>query len=1243
MPAKHSWTLRLTQTSESQNRYCMDVELEGSGVARTRAEATFDFELSSQEQEDIRWYLEDYLINPSDPTPKIAARVERAMQEKGTRLFECVFKANDDTFKIWHKVADKLDAVRFEVVSDVAGAAKLPWELLYDPHGRVYLALKAQTFVRAYSSPTREPLVPRAAGSLRILLVICRPGQREDVPFRSVASRIIKGLSDEARQSFQLDVLRPPTFGRLGEVLRQAQKEGKPYHIVHFDGHGAFLDIEDLFKNWKDESDDELMELLPELLDLHQRDRFSPQLIYPQTPQAGKRGYLAFENPQSDYNLRLVGGPELGQLLQETDVPALVLNACRSAYTEPLTAPAAAVVDVHDQVRTFGTFAQQVMDAGVTGVVAMRYNVYVVTAAQFVADLYAALAQGQVVGEAVTLGRKKLADQPQREIAYAPIPLQDWSVPVVYEATPLALAKPSKAKKLTFTLRAADAAPGRGALDPDLPKAPDVGFYGRDETLLALDRAFDTQRVVLLHAYAGSGKTAAAAEFARWYALTGGIQGPVLFTSFEQYRPLPRALDVIGRVFESVLEQNHIHWLALGDKARKDLTLQILKQIPALWIWDNVEQVAGFPAETTSAWSAAEQKELADFLRDAKGTKAKFLLTSRRDERGWLGDLPARVTLPPMPMQERVQLARALAEKHGRRLGNVDDWRPLLQFTDGNPLTLTVVVGQALREGRKTKDEIEAFVAQLRAGEAVFEDEATEGRSKSLRASLSYGFDTAFTEAERKQLALLHFFQGFVNVNDLLLLDHPQNPARLPELRGLTREASIALLDRAAEIGLLTAHGAGYYAIHPALPWYFRSMFEHYYSTADGGPQTADSGGPSSAVRGLQAFVEAMGELAKHYWWEYESGNRDVIASLTAEEANLLHARQLARVNGWWRHVISTMQGLRSLYDHTGRRAEWKQLVDEIVPDLVDPQTGDPLPGREDQWGIVTEYCVRLAQEARQWAEAERLQRVRVDWERQRAAAALAMPPDKPDDTARNAIRTLAVSVGQLGDILREQGKPDCVEAYQEDYDLSLRIGDQPGASVTAFNLGHAYLTIPALRDLDEAELWYRRSLELLNEHDRLGRGKCLGQLGLVARERFKEARAANQPTDQLNHYLQTAADFYHQALDLLPSNAVNDLAALHNQLGIIYAEANDFDSALPHWREAIRYDELQGDLYGAARTRFNVAVGLAREDYFADALEYAQAALRNYSTFGDRAAAETQMTQELIEEIKQAMKGRSG
>jgi len=1206
-------TLRLLLTGEGEDKYRVDVELE-DGEQTQRATAKFGFKFTAQEQEDLRWYLEDFLQYPLAPAPEVAARIEARMAEVGVELFRALFHANDDTRELWIKLRGRLNGARVEIVTEVQGAAAIPWELLRAPNTDTPLALSARAFVRTHQQAVKhqEP-VQTESGTIRILLVICRPGGRSDVPFRSVAIPLIKGLGEREREAFQLDVLRPPTFEQLGRVLRNAKSDGQPYHVVHFDGHGVYI---------KSSEKGSLANILQGL-----------SALVLDGARSGQHGYLLFENPALDENMQLVGGTPLGQLLFDADVSALVLNACRSAHAEPPTKPEDAKADLHAQVRAFGSLAQEVIDAGVPGVVAMRYNVYVVTAAQFVFDLYASLAQGRTLGEAVTLGRKQLHAQPLRTIAYEPIALQDWAVPVIYETAPIALFPQTQTtEEFTISIEAGESAPARGDIDQKLPPHPDAGFFGRDETLLALDRAFDTQNIVLLHAYAGSGKTATAAEFARWYALTGGVEGPVLFTSFEQHKPLARVLADFERVFGGWLESQGVRFLALDEALRRNVALQVLERIPVLWIWDNVEPVAGFPAGTDSAWSADEQLELANFLRATRETKAKFLLTSRRDERGWLGDLPARITMPSMPMQERVQLARALAEKHGRRLADVDDWRPLLQFTRGNPLTITVLVGQALRDGLRTKEQIKSFVAQLRAGEAKFEDEASEGRTKSLGASLSYGFEHAFTETERKQLALLHFFQGFVDVDVLRVMgDDPtimqeQGDWHLPELRGLTSEAGIALLDRAAEIGLLTAHGGGYYSIHPALPWYFKSLFEQYYE--------------ATKKEAARAFVEAMGTLGNHYWWEYQGGNRDVITALTAEEANLLHARQLARTNGWWRCVISTMQGLDQLYAHTGRRAEWAQLVEEIVPDFVDPDTDVPLPGLEEEWSLVTEYRVRLAEEERQWEEAERLQRIRVDWNRQRAASALALPPEALDGAQRNVIRSLAVSLHELGEIQRELGEPERVTAYEESLALSEQIGEQALAAICAFNLGHAYKDLPALRDLAQAERWYHRSLELREERDRQGQARCLGQLGNVSYERLLDARDAKQPKEELLRHLNAAVQFYQQALDLLPTNAVDDLAVTHNQLGLIYKDAGNLDRALTHYREAIRYFEAAGNIYGAARTRFNVALALRDAGRLPDALDYAQAALRNFQTFGDRAAEMIQKTQRVIALIEQEMGG---
>ena len=322
----------------------------------------------------------------------------------------------------------------------------------------------------------------------------------------------------------------------------------------------------------------------------------------------------------------------------------------------------------------------------------------------------------------------------------------------------------------------------------------------------------------------------------------------------------------------------------------------------------------------------------------------------------------------------------------------------------------------------------------------------------------------------------------------------PEAEWALEEMRGLTREQGVDLLDRAAEIGLLIAHGGGYYGVHPALPWYFRGLFESHFAG-------------ERAQRARRAFVEAMGGLGDSYHNQYEAGNREVLHALMAEEDNLLAARGLARQYGWWRRVLSAMQGLRQLYGETGRGPAWRRLVEAVTGDFVDPRTDLPLPGREDDWTLVTEYRVRLAQEERNLVKAERLQRVCVDWDRERARAALATAPEQRGDNQRNAIRTLCASVHDLGQIERENDDPSCAESYREAFGLAQSIADRAGQAICAFNFGIAYSDVTALRDFDAAESWLKQSLDLRPPGDALGRGKSLGQLGKVAVLCFEDAR----------------------------------------------------------------------------------------------------------------------------------------
>jgi tetratricopeptide (TPR) repeat protein len=1180
--------LRISQQPGSgPNKHQIAVYAEIPGFQPPSFSREIEFALSPQDGEKVRWYLEDYLQFDEDPAPKIAARVETLMAERGEALFRAIFEGRNDAILLWGSLEPHLSSTRIEIVTGIAEAMAIPWELIRNPHTRVNLALSAHAFVRSQPGGQTSLAPAPTAGKVRILLVICRPRAENDVPFRSVAGRLVKGLSDSDREAFQLHVLRPPTYEQLAKVLRLAKGEGEPYHIVHFDGHGVYADLEMLEGAGQS---------------------FSKVMLKGESK--GPRGFLSFEDPDSKSRSQLVDGFKIGGLLRDAGVPILILNACQSAFAEAKSEPDENAPAL-EEIEAYGSLAQAVMNAGAAGVVAMRYSVYVVTAAQFVAELYGALARGRTLGEAVAWARGNLADEPERKIAYDPRPLQDWAVPLVWERTPLRL-WPQKPEGAPLRIKLDGGGATAGALDPKLPAQPEVGFFGRDETLYALDRAFDRQKIVLLHAFAGSGKTTTAAEFARWYALTGGVQGPVLFTSLERHLPLVRVLDKIGEIFDQALEGTGVHWGAANDAQRRQIALDLLRQIPVLWIWDSVEPITGFPAGTPSEWSAVEQQDLRDFLLAARDTKAKFLLTSRRDEQAWLGEMPLRVQVPRMPMQERLQLAGAIAEHRRKRLADLPDLTPLLRFTEGNPLTILVTVGEALRAGIDSEERLDAFAAGLHAGEASFEDDATEGRTKSLGASLSYGFASAFNDEERKRLALLHIFQGFVDVYALRAMGSPQAEWALDEVRGLTREQGVDLLDRAAEIGLLISHGGGHYGVHPALPWYFRELFDRHFTG-------------ERAKRARRAFAEALGELGDLYHNQYGAGNRQVLNALMAEEDNMLAAWQLSRHYGWWDRVISAMQGLDTLYGETGRGLAWRRLVDAVTPDFIDPRTHLPLPGREGQWSLFSGYRVRLAEQLHDLDAPGRLQRLIIEWDRESALTALATSPEQRSGHERNAIRNLAAAVHELGEIQRENNDPSCRDTYREAFDLAQTADDRAAQAVCAYNLGIAYTDVAALRDFETAERWLRQSLELRLPTDAIGRGNSLSHLGMLALRRFDDALKNERAEEECLRFINDAAHHYLQSLQLFPPTAISQRGIIHNQLGVIFRRAGDIDRALQHYQQDIRYSEQAGDIFGAGQTRFNVALALTQAARLNDARAYAEAALANFRTFSGRAAEKIQ------------------
>jgi hypothetical protein len=118
------------------------------------------------------------------------------------------------------------------------GLLGLPWELMRDGAGPVAMGTGgiSRSLPVANGAGTLE--VP--GGKLRVLMVISRPAGVSDVGYQMVARPLLERL-DAVRGEVSLTVLRPPTFDALRDAVRQAADSGEPFHVVHFDGHGAMV------------------------------------------------------------------------------------------------------------------------------------------------------------------------------------------------------------------------------------------------------------------------------------------------------------------------------------------------------------------------------------------------------------------------------------------------------------------------------------------------------------------------------------------------------------------------------------------------------------------------------------------------------------------------------------------------------------------------------------------------------------------------------------------------------------------------------------------------------------------------------------------------------------------------------------------------------------------------------------------------------------------------------------------
>ncbi len=1072
--------------------------------------APLEWPLDADALEDLRWYLEDYLLAPFGVWEDRGPAVQAKLAGWGDQVFGSVF-GSGPARDAYQRARDRGLEVVFR--SAEPGLLGLPWELMRDGAGPV--ALGGGGISRSLPVAGGAGTLEVPGGQLRVLMVISRPAGTRDVGYQMVARPLLERL-DAVRGEVGLSVLRPPTFDGLRQAVLRAAEAGEPFHVVHFDGHGV----------------------------MPGRSAGSGAVGGRPAMMAGPgEGVLAFEQPGggSDH----AGASKVAAVLAEGKVPVVVLNACQSgAVGKELEA----------------SVATALLNAGCAAVVAMAYSVYAVAAAEFMAAFYESLFAGDSVGQAVTAGRRQLFGHDGRPSPKGDMPLADWLVPVHYMRREVRfpqarIARPAAALSLDAALDEIRAAPSEPAAAQDPLAAVDGLFVGRDDLFYQLEAAARLQRVVVLAGPGGTGKTELAKGFARWWRDTGGVDDPrlVFWHSFE---PGIASFGLDGVITGIGLAVFGTDFARLDPPQRLDAVKRLVARYRVLLVWDNFESVREMPdpAGATPPLDEAGCAALKGFLEWVRDHSRSVVIITSRAQQDWLGQV-RRIPVGGLTRAEAAQYAgnllapfpAAQRRRERRSFGELLDW------LDGHPLAMRLTLPRL-----DTTDPADLLAALRGTTLLPADDDPDAGRTTSLPACITYSY-AHLAGPTRRLLPAVSLFHGVADENLLMLFSADEGvPGRFA---GVGKQEWTAVLQDAARVGLLTGLGSGMYQIHPALPGYLAAGW-HAEDPVSYNPQREAC---------EQALCTACAALSRWLTGQIESGNAALTYAVIGWQRRTLGAMLGHALDRHaWDDADSIVRALDPYWDTRGLGGEVGAWADRILDATSGPGPAASEPART-LW-LYTTTCqanrqitagqLGLAGQTYRQALAYLQEQPETDWTRgttsliYRSLGITAQEHrrlDEAEDWYRKALTiseelgdrpSTAVTYHQLGITAHNGGRLDEAEDWSRKALAILEeLGDRPSTALTYHLLGN--ITLDRGR-LDGAEEWYRKALNIFKElGDRLHMADIYHQLGITA---------------QNSGRLDEAEDWYRNALTTFEELGNRFRMALaYAQLGLL---AEDRDQA---------------------------------------------------------------------------------
>jgi tetratricopeptide (TPR) repeat protein len=1094
--------------------------------------------------QELAWYLESYLDYPFGPNEQRAQRVTDALRCWGTEAFKVLFDTGQARDFYHDAVRNGHVELQLVITSDDAGVLAWPWEALHDP---LVGDLAHLCRIERQLDHVSDPLPPSenlARDRIGILLVTARPYEG-DVAYLSISRPLVE-LIHARRLPAEVTVLRPPTFKQLREEL---QARPGAYHIVHFDGHGAFGQV--------------------------------PVASSSAHALRGPRGQLVFE--KDDGSADAVSGEQLSQLLREFRIPIAVLNACQSGMQS---------AEAED---AFASVATALLRAGVRSVVAMGYSLYVSAAREFLPAFYERLFASGSIAEATRGGRQALLAQPKRMSARGLYPLQDWLVPVLYQQQPLTLDFSKQAK--TSAAAASTAIPEGARLD--IRETP-YGFIGRDRAVLALERAARRAPAgLLVHGLGGVGKTTLVRGFIEWLAQTDGLSGAVVPLSFVG---IGSAAYVINRLVEVLFGTDA---MAAPDAQKLPTLVRALREQPLILVWDNFESASGMAdAGLESPMPAEDRQQLKTLLEQLRGGKTKVLITSRSDE-AWLGSTACfRIPLGGLVGEERWALAEAMLQDLGIK-ANRDDaaLADLLNELEGHPLMMRAVLPRLATQS--------ATVLRAAIEQYVPEADSTDPVEQRLYATLRY-VESGLPEKLKPLLYPLSLHQGCAdagllyamsteagqefNIGDttdcLMLLKAAglthwlgDNTYRVHP--GLTRYLRARSQSIPHDDGLAIAWQSAFVRtlanvaskIGPAVKIqrpFLSILGDCVIAARLIARQIGATTAYATLTQTLASYALSCHDLprAKHLYEDYARSCETVAPAHLAAAYNqlglvALQARDFASAESWFhksRERPGDQRTASATYHHLGMLAQMRrdsQVAGECYRKALEIE--QDLPNHEGT-AATNHQLGTLAEDARDFAAAEDWYNkaleisIRLGNERDSAKTYFqlgSVAEERPDLAAAELAYQRALEISQrlgdeyttagiftqLGTIARRRDNfSSAAKWYRKALAINERIDNIEGAAITYQQFGSM---ARQRRDFAAAESWYRKALGIEERiGDKHAAGMTYGSLGLTSEQR-------GLPIEAAKHLLKALSIFISTADQYMASTAARDLRRIYEAASI--------------------------------------------------------------------------------------------